>query len=75
MDNARIYLLKKIIGYKDNGHEELGSLNAKYIDDVSRVMLAFMKDSLTEIIDKLNSGETIDVDGMILTLNKKKKKK
>ncbi len=75
MDNSRIYLLKAIAGYKTNGFESLGEFHAKHFEDIAKLMNDFIKDSLTEICEKLNEGKTIDVNGMILSLNEKKRKK
>ena len=75
MDNAQLYLLKRIAGYKTNGHDSLGHLNACHVNDVAKVMTDFAKDVLTEVIEGINKGETINVDGMIISANHIKKKK
>lgn len=75
MDNAGTYLLKSIAQSETNGLASMGEFNAKHFNDVTKIMMGFLKDSLTEIIEHLNKGETIDVDGTILSLKKKNIKK
>jgi hypothetical protein len=75
MDNAKTFLLKKIVGYKDNGFPNMGDLHARHIDEISEVMLMFVKETLSEIVDRLNKGEVVDIDGMILSFQKPKKSK
>lgn len=75
MDHPQTYLLKKIIGYKENGLESLGHLSADHIDDLSKVMLEFSKETAIEAVESLIKGKTIDLGGTILSLQKIKKSK
>jgi hypothetical protein len=50
IDNPKTFLLKKMVAYKENGLESLGHLNAKYIDDLAKVL----RDYGNEIIDELD---------------------
>lgn len=75
MDHPQTYLLKKIIGYKENGLESLGHLHAKHINDLSKVMMEFSKETVIEAVEALIKGNTINMDGTILSLQKIKKSK
>jgi hypothetical protein len=70
MDNPTLFLLKKIAGYKENGLESLGRLDGKHIDDVAKVMMQFFEESMTEVVERLNKGETVAFNGHLLSLEK-----
>ena len=74
MDNSKLYLLKAIVGYKTNEYPTLGELNGKHVDDIAKLMNAFLKESLLELIPMLNDGGMVDVDGLTIRLNHKKRK-
>lgn len=75
MDNSKAFLLKKIIGYKENGLETLGNLHAKHVDDISKVMLEFATASMIETIERLNRGEDVNFNGHLLSFKKQKARK
>lgn len=75
MDAPKTFLLKKIIDYDKNGLTSLGQLHAKHIDDLSKVLLEFAKETVMEVIESLNKGERVNMDGEIFQLKKTKPKK
>jgi hypothetical protein len=75
MDNPTVFLLKKIAGYKENGLESLGHLNGKHVDDIAKVMMEFFDESITEVVKRLNKGETVEFNGRLLSLEKINTKK
>jgi len=75
MDHPQTYLLKKIVGYKENGLESLGHLDAKHVNDISKVMLDFSKETVIEAVNALLEGKTINMDGTVLSLQKIKRSK
>ena len=76
MDSPQTYLLKKIIGHSTNGLDSLGKLNAMYVEDIAKVMQLFAFETITELVDRLNKGETVDLgNGEILCLENRKSKR
>ena len=70
MDHPQAFLLKKIVGYKENGLESLGHLNAKHLSDLSKVMLEFAQDTVVEVIERLNKGESVNIGNGVIKINK-----
>jgi len=75
MDNARTYFLKCIANHETNGYSSLGEFHAKHFDDVTKIMMAFVKESLLEAIEHINKGEVVDIGGVTLTLQRNTKRK
>lgn len=75
MDHPQTYLLKKIAGYNENGLESLGHLDAKHIKDISKVMMEFSNETVIEVVNALIKGESVDMDGTVLSLQKIKRSK
>ena len=76
MDSPQTYLLKKIMAYATNGLDSLGKLNANHIEDIAEVMRLFTLETITELIERLNKGESIDLgNGQSLSFNKRKNKR
>lgn len=69
-----MFLLKKIAGYKENGFETLGHLNARHVKDIAGVMMNFAEESIAETIELLNKGESVNVNGKLYSLKKIKRK-
>ena len=61
VDEPKTYLLRKIIYSHQNGGK-LGSLNAKYIDELSSIMLDFAKDTISAMLPALNDGKQVIID-------------
>lgn len=74
MDHPKTFLLKKIIDCHKNGLNTLGQLNAKHIDDLSEVMKDFGETLISEVVERLNKGETITTFNSTFTLMKQKKR-
>jgi hypothetical protein len=75
MDNAKVYILKRIMRSHDSGGE-LGTLKAKYIDELSELMMDFLKDTIQAMMPALNEGKPVIIDdGFIIELQKKKRRK
>lgn len=76
MDNAKVFLLKKIVGSKDNGYSSFGELNAKHVDDISKLMNDFLKETIKELLPMLNSGKSVKMfDDFSLQLKPPKKRR
>jgi hypothetical protein len=76
MDSPQTYLLKKIIGHATNGLDSLGKLNAMHVEDIAEVIRSFAVETITELVERLNKGESIDLgNGKSLTFKSAKKKK
>lgn len=76
MKHPESYLLEKIVGYKENGLESLGHLNAKHVSDISKVMRDFALETLEEFIQRVNKGEAVDLgNGRTWAFKAAKKKK
>ena len=67
------YLLKKICEYEKNGLESLGKLNGAHFEDLTKVIKSYAVETVLEVVESLNNGETVDMDGHILSLKKRKK--
>jgi len=70
MDHPKLFLLKKIAGYKENGLESLGELNAKHITDLSQVLLEFGQAMVREVIARVNKGEAVNIGNGIVELKR-----
>jgi len=70
MENSETFLLHKIFNYKTNGLETLGHLHAKHFDDLAKVILQYAEKTVMEVIDRINKGEPVNMNGTIITLNK-----
>jgi hypothetical protein len=68
--NAREFLLNKIIRHRENGLDNLGHLEAKFVDNLSIIMQEFAEDAIFEAFKRLNKGEEIEVRGKILSIKK-----
>ena len=76
MDNSKMYLLKRIAKYKENGYNSFGELNGKHVDDIAKLMNEFAYEIIDTIIPILNKGEAVDLgNGRTLQLNPPKKRK
>jgi len=53
IDHPQTFLLKKIIDYQTNGLESLGHLNAKHIDDLSKVLKEYAELAAIEALKNL----------------------
>lgn len=74
MDSPQTYLLKKIMTHDTNGLNSLGKLSAIHIEDIANVMRSFTVETITELVERLNKGESIDLgDGTLLSFNSKKR--
>lgn len=77
MDHPQAFLLKKIVGWKENGLESLGHLDAKHVKDLSEVLRLYAEEAMTELIERLNKGETVYINettGITLKRQSKRKK-
>ena len=72
MEDPTKYLLRKIINHESNGLKSLGKLSAEHVDDISAVMASYAEDTVIDVIDRLNNGEEIEVNGVILSNHKVK---
>ncbi len=66
MIDAQNYLLGKIIGNRENGMRSLGQLEAKFVDDICKVMETYAAETVIDVVKRINEGETILIDGMQL---------
>jgi hypothetical protein len=71
MEHPKSYLLRKIINNKENGLKSLGELHAKHIDDLANVILQYSQESIIEFSRLLNKGETVEINGLHLALDRK----
>jgi hypothetical protein len=76
MTHPKTYLLMKIVGHRDNGLNSLGHLHAKHVEDIVAVMESFAIESIENVIERLNKGESIQIGDKILSIeiNRSKKK-
>ena len=65
------FLLIKIINHKENGLDNLGQLEAKFIDNIALIMQDYAEQTVLEAIDRLNKGEEIEVKNKILKYEKR----
>lgn len=76
MDHPQVFLLKKIVGWKDNGLESLGHLDAKHVDDLTKVLREYAEGAMNELVERLNKGETVFINETIsIALQKRSKRK
>lgn len=76
MDSPQAYLLKKIMLHSTNGLDSLGKLNASHIKDIAEVMRLFTLETITELVERINKGETVNLgNGTVLSFKKNKKQK
>jgi hypothetical protein len=71
MEHPKNYLVRKIINNKENGLKSLGELHAKHVDDLANVILQYSQEAIIEFSQLLNKGETVEVDGVLLALDRK----
>jgi hypothetical protein len=64
------FLLLKIINHMDNGLDNLGQLEARFIDNIALIMQDYAEQTVLEAIDRLNKGEEIQVKNIILKYEK-----
>jgi hypothetical protein len=75
MDNAKLFLLKRIAGYKKNGYNSFGGLHAKHVDDISNLMNEFVRETIKELLPLLNTGKSVQVfDDFAIQLKPSKRK-
>ena len=68
MNSGKGYLLGKIVNNKTNGLKSLGDLHAKHIEDLSKVLEDYAAETVIDVVKRLEAGETIKVNGLILSL-------
>lgn len=75
MDSPQTYLLKKIMAHSTNGLNSLGKLNAMHIKDIAEVMRLFTLETITELVERINKGETVNLgNGTAISFKKNKRR-
>lgn len=75
MVHAKTFLLQNICDYnKENGLKSLGRLHAEHIDDLAEVIKQYAEKTVIEVTERLNKGEKIKINDVIIFLGKPKKK-
>lgn len=76
MDSPQTYLLKKIMGHATNGLDSLGKLNAMHVEDIAKVMQSFTLETITELVERINKGESVNLgNGTLLSFKGTKNKR
>lgn len=75
MKSSNQFLLEKIVDYKTNGLDTLGQFHGRHFNDIAEVMRQFGEETVLDVVERINKGETIMIRGMELSGNKFKGKK
>lgn len=70
MKNPKQFLLEKILGYKTNGHENLGQLHARHVDSISELIQEFAEDTAIEVITRLGKGDPVQIRDEVYEIKK-----
>jgi hypothetical protein len=66
MTHPKQYLMEKIVGYQNNGFASLGQLHAKHTNDIIKMLADFAEESILDVIERINNGETILVKDKVI---------
>lgn len=55
--NPKKYILQAIVGYKENGYSSFGELDAKHVNDISKLLENYAIETAENVLNRVANGE------------------